>query len=102
MGFEEFLSYLSTPQGIANAVSALLVIVTSFLVELWPAWKDISPVRKRLFFMIPLSLGLPLLATAVGVLYYGWSMAFDQTWFPAIVAGFAAAFGGQLAHTRQL
>ncbi len=102
MGFEEFLKHLGTAQGVVGVVNVLLVIATSFLIELWPAWKNISPVRKRLFFMVPLSLALPLLAAGVGVLYYDWPMAFDQTWWPAFLSGFAAAFGGQLSHTVNL
>lgn len=100
--FEEFLKYLSTEMGVSAAVNAALLIVTAYALELWPAWDAISAVRKRLFFMVPVSFVVPLVAAGIGILSYGWPTQFDVTFWPALVAGFAAAFAGTLAHTPKL
>jgi hypothetical protein len=102
MGFEDFLKYLSQEMGIAAAVNAILLIVGSYAVEFWPWFCNLTPRKARLIFMIPLSFVLPVTATAVGVLYYAWPMQFDVTWWPALVAGFTAAFAGTVAHSRKL
>jgi hypothetical protein len=102
MGFEDFLKYLSTDMGVSAAVNAVLLVITAYAIEFWPRWNKLSSPKKRLAFMVPLSFVVPMLATVVGVLYYNWSTAFDVTWWPALVAGFTAAFAGTLAHTPKL
>lgn len=101
-GFEEFLKYLSTEMGVSAAVNAIALIVAAYLIEFWPVWADIPAVRKRLFFMVPMSFAIPLVAVGIGIGYYGWSTQFDVTFWPALVAGFTAAFAGTLAHTAKL
>jgi len=102
MGFEEFLKYISTQVGVSAVVNAILLIIGSYAVEFWPWFCNLTPLKSRMIFMVPLAFIVPLSGAALGVLYYGWTMQFDVTWWPALVAGFTAAFAGTLAHARKL
>ena len=102
MTFEAFLQAFSTQEFVAVAVNAIILVVGSYAVEFWPWFMELAPRRARLFFMVPLSFVLPLLASVLGVALYDWSAAFDVTFWPALVAGASAAFAGTLAHSRKL
>lgn len=97
MEFSEFLSYAAGP-----GVNAVVGFVLSFLVGMWPAYKDQSARMKRYAFMIPLCFLVPVVATALGVFTQDWPGQWDPTWWNAVVAGFTAAFAGTLTHGRTL
>ena len=76
--------------------SFVLVVVAfagSFLLEMWPAFGDLSAQSKK-FFTMGLSFAVPLLATAA---LYGQGLTTDRLW-TALVAGFVAYFGTQAGH----
>lgn len=94
--FDQWLQAMSGPLA-GSAVAVLL----SWLVEYWPAYQIFDPKYKRLVFFA-LSLILPVATACLrGALgYAAWS--FDPLIWRAIVAGFAAAGVGTVAHTRKL
>lgn len=97
MTLAEFLSWLSTPSGIAIAVGLLL----SWLIDYLPRYGYLSPKEKRLVYL-GLCLLIPLLAATLRGLagYAAWS--FDPLYWQALTAG-ATAFGaGTLVHTAKL
>lgn len=96
MIFCEFVKGLQGA-GLGAAVGAVL----SFVVEWWKGYGDLSAVYKRVVFL-GLCLVIPLVAASVGVLSCGQSATFVDTWWPALVAGFAAFGAGTVAHTRDL
>ena len=97
MSWTEFLGYLSRPNGIAVSVG----IIWSVLVEYWPWFATLEPKWKRaLFFGV--SLLIPILAATVGCLTTGWAWNWEQTFWPALAAGFLAFTSGTVAHLRKL
>ncbi len=97
MTFEQFLSWLSTPSGIAIAVGVLL----SWLIDYLPRYGYLSPKEKRLVYL-GLCLLIPLLAATLRGLAGYASWTFDPLYWQALTAG-ATAFGaGTLAHTAKL
>ena len=97
MGWSEFLSFLSKPNGIAIAVG----IVLSLAIEYWPAFETLAAKWKRAIFFA-VCLVIPLLAALLGALTAGWSWAWELTFWPALVAGAAAFASGTLTHIRRL
>ena len=97
MAFKDFLVFA---QG--AGVMAIIGFVLSFLVEFWPAWATLEAKVKRLS-MLGLCLLIPVLAKALELAFYGgvWG-DFPLTWWPVLVAGFAAFTSSQVAHTRAL
>jgi fatty acid desaturase len=97
MGWSQFLEYVQGP-GISVVVGVLL----SFVVEYWPKYQTLEAKWKRLVFM-GLSFVVPL-AGAVASSASGFAAWGDWAthWWPALVAGAAAFFGGQVAHVRKL
>ena len=97
MGWEEFLKYLQGP-GISVVVGVLL----SFVVEYWQGYQTLDAKWKRLVFA-GLSFVVPLVG-AVASSASGFAAWADWAghWWPALVAGAAAFFGGQVAHVRKL
>ena len=97
MTFADFLSWLSTPSGIAIAAG----VVLSWLADAVPRYTYLSPKQKRLVFLAACLL-LPLLAATLrgAAGYAAWTL--DPLYWQALTAG-ATAFGaGTLAHTTQL
>lgn len=98
MSWNQFLSSLAGP-GVNSAVGVIL----SFLADYWPWYNGLDAKLKRLIFA-GLCFALPLAATVAGLLtgeFGAWG-DWAGTWWPALVAGAVAAFGGTLAHTRSL
>ena len=96
MSFYEFLTYAGGP-GVGVVVGFLL----SFLIEYWPWFAGLADKPKRLVFFgfcFVLPVLCAILKGACG--YEGWT--FDPLFWQALVSGFAAAFGGTLAHARKL
>lgn len=97
MDFQEFLNYLLTVNGINAAVG----VVMSFVVEWFPAFTNLQPKAKRLFFLglnIVIAIVSALLLATAG--YAPWD--FNILFWPALVAGFTAFATGTAAHTRTL
>ena len=97
MNWSQFLEYVQGP-GISVVVGVLL----SFVVEYWPAYQELEGKYKRLVFM-GLSFIVPLVGAVASAAsgFAPWS-DFAGHWWPALVAGAAAFFGGQVAHVRKL
>jgi len=96
MEWTEFLRYASG-EGVAVVVGALL----SVLAEHWAWYGEQTPKVKRLLFFV-LSLAVPVLASALGVLTESWPLSWEATFWPALMAGFAAFTAGQAVHLRKL
>jgi hypothetical protein len=97
MGWKEFLEYAQGP-----GISVIVGVLLSFGVEYWPQYQNFEAKHKRLVFM-GLSFIVPLLG-AVASAASGFALWADWAglWWPALVAGAAAFFGGQVAHVRKL
>ena len=97
MSWSNFLEYAQGP-----GISVIVGILLSFAVEYWPAYQAFEAKYKRLVFA-GLSFVVPLLgavaSAASGFAVWG---DFSGHWWPALVAGAAAFFGGQVAHVRKL
>lgn len=97
MSWVEFLDYLRGP-----GVSATVGVLLSFVVEYWEQYNDLVPKYKRLV-VAGLCFVVPVVATALscasGIMVWG---DWHQTWWPALVAGFVAFTGSQMAHMRKL
>ena len=96
MSVIEFLGYMGTVGGINVIVGFIL----SFVVEWFPVYEALAPRWKRLVVMV-LSFVIPVLSVA-GL----WAMgqvvvSVDVVWL-ALSAGFAAYFGTQVAHAKEL
>ena len=97
MGWEEFLDFVQGP-GISVVVGVLL----SFVVEYWPAYEVLEAKWKRAVFA-GLCLIIPLMGASLSCIssFAAWA-DFVGHWWPALVAGAGAFFGGQMAHMRKL
>lgn len=92
-----FLEYVRGP-----GVSVVVGVVLSFVVEYWPQYKHLEPRWKRLVFagacfVVPLAGTALTCASGLGA----WG-DFEWLWWPAIWAGGAAFFAGQMTHLRKL
>lgn len=98
MEWGDFLRYLS-----GDGINAVVGVLLSYLVDYWPWYNGQEAKIKRLIFSA-ICFALPLLATLAAVLtgeFGAWG-DWAGTWWPALVAGAVAAFGGTVAHTRSL
>ena len=96
MSFYEFLQYAGGP-----GIGVVVGFVMSFLVEYWPWFAGLAERPKRLVFFgfcFVLPVLCAILKAALG--FEPWT--FDPLFWQALVAAFAAAFGGTLAHARKL
>ena len=96
MAFADFIRYAA-----GAGVSAIVAVVISVFVEYWPWYSGLSPKLKRLLFFV-MSFVVPVLAAVIGCLTGVFDWSFYTTFWPAIVAGFAASGIGTLAHTPKL
>lgn len=97
MELEAFVKYALTADGVAVLVGWILFQ----LGEVWPAYANEDPVRKRVLFfviclLVPLGLGL-----APAVLILHWPLTWELA-FMALQAGFVAFSAGTLAHAQKL
>ena len=97
LSWSGFLELLSTPNGVAAAAGVFL----SWLIEFWPGYDALVPKWKRLAFF-GICQVIPLAAAGLGILTAGWSVAWEATFWPAVLAGAIAFGGGTVAHTRKL
>jgi hypothetical protein len=93
MSLTDFLNLSRTESGIA----AVLGIVLSFLLELWPQFDGLDTRVKRLTVMV-ICFVLPTAATFA---LYGWGASPDQLW-AGLFAGGAAFLGSQVGHLPAL
>lgn len=91
----QFLEYAAGP-----GVNAVVGFLLSFAVDMLPGFESMSQRSKRLLTMW-LSFFVPLLAM-VGLIGYGGRVLTVELVWAALLAGFAAYFGSQTAHIRQL
>lgn len=91
--WSQFLHWVANPGGIAVVVGILL----SFGVEYIPKFDTIPTKWKRLVFL-GLSLVVPLAAAGLGIWTDGWAPGWNQTFWPAILAGVLSFTSGQLRH----
>lgn len=97
MSWSDFLAYLSQPNGIAVAAGFLW----SWLIQYIPKYEALAPKWKRLVFAV-VCLAVPLVAAVLGVITLDWSLDFEATFWPAIVAGATAFATGTISHVRKL
>lgn len=97
MTWSEFLALLSAPNGIAAAIG----VVLSLVIEFWPEYEQLEARQKRLVFL-GLCFVIPVAATTLGVLTAGWPLAWEPTFWHAVLAGGIAFGGGTVAHARKL
>lgn len=94
MSFAEFLVGLQGPF-ISSAVGALLSVVAEYV----PQYQGLSSKWKRVIFAGG-CFGVPIVAAAAACGMGYQPCSFEQTFWPAIYAGGAAAFSsGTLVHT---
>lgn len=91
--WSQFLRWMANPGGIVVVVGVLL----SFGVEYIPGFVAVPSKWKRLVFL-GVSLVVPLAAAALGILTDGWAPGWNETFWPAILAGVLAFTSGQLRH----
>lgn len=98
MFWSEFLHYAAGP-----GVSVIVGVCLSVIVEYWPAYEALLPKWKRLA-MAALCLIVPALATVAAVATGEWGAWGDwaTTWWPVLLAAFAAFTGATIAHARKL
>ena len=94
--FRAFLEWASGP-----GAAAIVAVILSLVVEMWPAFIELAPVRRRLVFIAlcfvtPVSFAL--LRAVVGHV----ALVFDPLIWDALVYGFAASGIGTLAHAPRL
>ena len=92
MSFAEFLSYLTGP-GIATIVA----FIATFLADRWPWFNDLQARDKVLLFLV-LSMIIPIGGAFLQVLYGFMPFSFEETFWPAIQAGFVASGIGTIVH----
>jgi len=98
MSWSEFLAYAAGP-----GVNVIVGIILSVIVEYLPAYGDLEAKWKRLG-MAGLCLIVPALATVAAVATGEWGAWGDwpTTWWPVLLAAFAAFSGATVAHVRKL
>ena len=98
MTWGEFLEYAASP-----GIGIIVGVILSIVIEYAPKYESLTPKWKRLIFAV-LCFAVPLGATALAVATGEWGVWGDlkETWWPALVAGFAAISTGTLVHTRKL
>lgn len=96
MAFQEFLQWLAG-NGIKVAVGWILFMIA----EYWHAYQSLSAKAKRLVFA-GVSLIIPLIAVTVGVAFGYGTWDFEQTFWPALQAGFLVFLSGTVSHTLRL
>ena len=96
MTFQDFLRYASGP-----GVATIVAVILSLVVEMWPRFNELQPKTRRLVF-IALCFGAPTLFALLRVAVGHVALSFDPLVWDALVAGFAAAGIGTLAHTPRL
>jgi hypothetical protein len=97
MTWNEFLQFLSQPNGIALALG----VGESVLVEYIPGFGELDPKWKRIVFL-GLCFIVPLGAAGLGIATEGWGVTWQNTFWPAVLAGGTAFAGGTVAHVRKL
>lgn len=97
MSWEQFLSYLSEP----NGVLAVVGVALSWIIEWWPQYGIWSARAKRLTFLL-LCLLIPLVAAVLRWLTGIAELTWAGLLWPALVAGGTAFAAGTVAHTRKL
>ena len=98
MSWSEFLQYAASP-GIAVIVGVILSVVVEYI----PRYETLAPKWKRAVFVV-LCFAVPVAATALAIVTGEWGAWNDwqTTWWPALVAAFAATASGTIMHTRKL
>ena len=97
MPFKDFLVFL---QG--AGIMAAIGFVLSFVIEFWPQY-DVLEAKVKRVVMLALCLAIPVVAKVVELLFFGGAWGdFPLTWWPVLVAGFAAFSTSTVAHTRML
>jgi len=86
---------------VPGVLGAVVGIVLSYVVDLWPAFGNLTAKWKRLvFFVVALALGM---AAGVGIAYFNkLPFIWDSIIANAFIAALAAVSGGTLADTRNL
>lgn len=95
MSWNEFLQLLSQPNGIAVGVG----ILDSVLVEYIPGFGGLDPKWKRLVFLLA-AMVIPLGATGLGIATEGWTVSWQDTFWPAVLAGGTAFASGTFVHVK--
>lgn len=90
------LAQLLTPSILGSVVG----IVLSYVVEWFPAFEQLSPKMKRLYFLLSCVLISTLAGIGGAALTFNWN--WDHIVGNALVASFAAMSLGTVAHTRDL
>lgn len=91
--WEQALVLCSQP-GIINAIIAM---VSSFLIEYAPGFKQLHAKWKVLVFAA-ISIAVPVAAAGLGVWTLGWTASWATTWWSALQAGMLAFMSGSGAH----
>ena len=97
MSWADFLRWLSTP----SAVTVVVGVLLSYLIEFWPQYEAMPARFKRLLFG-GMCLAVPLLSALVGAATGVFTWTWEPTFWGALVAGFTAFASGTAAHTRKL
>ena len=96
MDVVQFLKYAGSAVGINMIIGFLL----SFVVEWFPEYDGLAPRWKRLVVIV-LSFVIPVCSAFALWLMGEVELSYNVVWL-ALSAGFAAFFGSQVAHARNL
>lgn len=96
MNLVQFLEYAGTAVGINVVIGFLL----SFVVEWFPRYEGLAPRWKRLVVAV-LSFVIPVVSVVALWVMGEVQLSYNVVWV-ALSAGFAAFFGSQVAHGRNL
>lgn len=94
MTAQEFLGWAQSP-----GVVIIVGIIVSLVVEYFPTfYENLAPKAKQLVYW-GFCMVVPLLAALISCLAQYKPWAFEQTWWPALTAGFSATGIGTVSHT---
>lgn len=96
MSWMEFLVWLQS-----EGINAVVGFFLSYVVEYWPQFGELDPKWQRLVFLW-LCFVVPLVGAGLSIAFGYQVASWEETFWPAILAGGLAFGAGTVAHTRKL
>ena len=96
MSWMEFLGWLQS-----EGINAVVGLFLSWVVEYWPKFGELEAKYQRLVFLA-LCFVVPLVGVGLSIAWGYQLPSWEETFWPAILAGGLAFGAGTVAHTRKL